>query len=732
MGNYSEEDGDQFFDAREEISSVSDCSSDCFDDFNFEFMDSLKYDFWTRNLESVHNRRRRFMECMGVRLDNNLITRVDSNIISNQIQLIADRITENSGAVLRTSGLGDQLSIDQSSLSSWSTSTHKSISNDVLGDNVQDLMEFTIESSQSEIPNNRSESGSNQSVSFEEFQRSTPSSPSFQQHLCTQVDETRNSVGAKGKMKKGWLRKLGAMTHILERHKDAATENCKRESTSRARMKTVHVQPRKKRSKELSSLYVGQDFKAHEGSILTMKFSLDGRYLASAGEDCIIRVWKIIEDERAEKVDMPETDSPSLCFTMNHLSQLAPFDNDDEKIDKKKRFRRASDSTCVILPPKVFRILEKPLNEFQGHQGEIVDLCWSKKGFLLSSSVDMTVRLWQVGYDRCLGVFSHNNYVTCVAFNPVNDNYFISGSIDGKVRIWEVLGCRVVDYLDIKEIVTAVCYHPDGKGAIVGAMTGNCCIYDVVDNRLQLDAQISLQGKKKLPGKRITGFQFSPSDPDQVMVTSADSNIRILSGGDVICKFRASGLRIAASPIFANFSSDGKHIVSASEDCNVYVWNYSGQEKTSSRVKNIWSCESFVSHDSSVAIPWHGIEMIPGTLPSPTLGGVIDNGPKHPQSLIGELDEKISHFSSDCFSLTRGFLLESLMKGSSTWPEESLPDSGSSVSVPPAMCKSRLKILKRACQNTLSSPHMWGFVVVVATWDGRIRAYHNYGLPVHL
>lgn len=53
--------------------------------------------------------------------------------------------------------------------------------------------------------------------------------------------------------------------------------------------------------------------------------------------------------------------------------------------------------------------------------------------------------------------------VTCVAFNPVNDNYFISGSIDGKVRIWEVLGCRVVDYLDIKEIVTAVCYHPDGK-----------------------------------------------------------------------------------------------------------------------------------------------------------------------------------------------------------------------------------------------------------------------------
>lgn len=30
--------------------------------------------------------------------------------------------------------------------------------------------------------------------------------------------------------------------------------------------------------------------------------------------------------------------------------------------------------------------------------------------FLLSSSVDKTVRLWQVGCDRCLRVFSHNNY----------------------------------------------------------------------------------------------------------------------------------------------------------------------------------------------------------------------------------------------------------------------------------------------------------------------------------
>lgn len=53
--------------------------------------------------------------------------------------------------------------------------------------------------------------------------------------------------------------------------------------------------------------------------------------------------------------------------------------------------------------------------------------------------------------------------VTCVQFNPVDDNYFISGSIDGKVRIWVIPGCQVVDWIDVTDIVTAVCYRPDGK-----------------------------------------------------------------------------------------------------------------------------------------------------------------------------------------------------------------------------------------------------------------------------
>lgn len=72
--------------------------------------------------------------------------------------------------------------------------------------------------------------------------------------------------------------------------------------------------------------------------------------------------------------------------------------------------------------------------------------------------------------------------MTCVAFNPVDDNYFISGSTDGKVRIWDVSSVRVVDYTDVKEIVTALCYRPDAKGVVVGSMAGDCLFYHTIGN----------------------------------------------------------------------------------------------------------------------------------------------------------------------------------------------------------------------------------------------------------
>lgn len=57
---------------------------------------------------------------------------------------------------------------------------------------------------------------------------------------------------------------------------------------------------------------------------------------------------------------------------------------------------------------------------------------------------------------------------------------------------------------------------------------------------MKMDREVDLLHgkKKKVPSKRITGLEYFPNDSDKVMVTCADSQIRIISGEDVICKLK--------------------------------------------------------------------------------------------------------------------------------------------------------------------------------------------------
>ncbi|XP_057969070.1 uncharacterized WD repeat-containing protein C3H5.08c isoform X2 [Malania oleifera] len=727
MGSCNEEEDDRFFDTREELSDLgSDCSEDCSSSRGLFDCASNKfhYEFWIKRPDSVNERRVRFLRWMGLSMDQNPIMRENSGDVScDSFEIQNFRIIQDSGAVLRAWGSENGCSSSESFVSNKDPElVEENFIHKIENLDSQSQL-FVDELSHEGAFSRLREVGLNRLIIDEEFQKARGSSP-LGQRLSRREEEASNLLVMKKKVNLGWLRRLGAVACIANGHGQARFSSNNLDPIEGMRTQRLQIYPHRKKSKELSSLFMGQEFPAHEGSISAMKFSLDGKYLASAGEDGIVRIWKVIEEERSNKFDISDMDPSCLYFQANDLSELSPLDVDKEKLSKMKRSTKSSDLTFVIFPQKVFHLLEKPLHEFHGHSGEVLDLSWSRKGYLLSSSVDKTVRLWQVGCNRCLRVFSHNNYVTCIDFNPMDDNYFISGSIDGKVRIWEVLGCRVVDWTDIREIITAVCYRPDGKGGIVGSMTGSCHFYDITDNQLQMDTQICLQGKKKLPWKRITGFQFCPDNPAKVMVTSADSRVRMLCGVDVIRKFR--GLRNAGSHL--SFTADGKHIVSTSDDSNVYIWNYiNSQDKGPSRVKNLKCYESFLSHNASIAIPWSGTKNIPDTLSSPTVTGDMlrnsfENENSHPR--------KPSLPTPTSFSLSPGLLLEPSPKGSATWPEEKLSNS-SPVGVSPSMCKSEYKSLKSACHSMSSSPHMWGLVIVTAGWDGWIRTYHNYGLPVH-
>ncbi|CAA3010573.1 WD repeat-containing YMR102C-like isoform X1 [Olea europaea subsp. europaea] len=707
MGSFCDNDEEsQFFDASEHIAAESKSS------YGFPRSNTCEYDVWMKSPQSITERRRKFIRWMGLspdKLRDNLHNVSDDCENHHAFKGDVGRIMGNCGAVLRTSVPEDEFSLRQSSASSWSSDAFD------LSIGFVSSEEFVCRagypdgaSGEDGKPSNLQDGELSQFLTATEFVNASQSSP-----LLQQINENTSRI--MNKMKDKWLSRLHSMRRLMSiGQKDNILPSNNSSQLQSSRVQRVRVHHCQKRFKELSALFTGQDIQAHEGSILTMKFSLDGQYLASAGEDKFVRIWQVVEDERSDNIDIPDADPSCIYFSVNRLSELAPLMGEKDEANKFKNLGKTSDSACIIFPPKVFRILEKPLQVFQGHDGEILDLSWSTNNCLLSSSVDKTVRLWRVGVDRCLKVFVHSDYVTCIQFNPVNDDYFISGSIDGKVRIWTINGCQVVDWAQIKDIITAVSYHPNGQGGIIGLITGTCRFFNISDDHIQLGAQMCLTNKKS-SCKRITGFQFSPQDPSKVLVACTDSQVRILDGTNVIGKYR--GLRNSGNQISALFTSDGKHIVSAFEDSNVYVWNYIDKVVSSaSHPKAIRSFECF-SSDASVAIPWSGMSI------------------ENPENrFISSLDKNsinsLPFSASTRFFLSQEFLLESNPRGSATWPEEKLPVSIPRVPTSP-VCRSQYKLFKNSYQSS-SSSHLWGLVIVTAGWDGRIRTFHNYGLPIPL
>ncbi|KAJ8446237.1 hypothetical protein Cgig2_016008 [Carnegiea gigantea] len=665
----------QFFDAVEEIAVASDSGSDCPEEMVANsssreqnlISNGALFDVWIQNPESVQARRSKFLNWLGLGEH-----RISSDDPEDSCDFEGEfvRISSSESA--------------SRSLSYWST-----IDSEFSGKmNPEEKLVCRIDKidggMESNVGDQTKELVSDISITDEHPECSSGASSFNGTFALVKSTDVSCSSETTKSVKKWWLRRLRSFSCVAEKREESF--NCG--LSNRARIQRVKVHQSKKQSKELSALYLAQNIRAHKGAILTMEFSPDGQLLASAGEDRIVRVWKVVEDDRSSEFDIPDMDPSCVYFAMNHQSELKPLTTDKEKNGK---LRRTSDSACVILPPKVFRLLEKPLHEFQGHTCEVLDLSWSKNNCLLSSSVDKTVRLWRVGSDRCL------------KFNPVNDNHFISGSIDGKVRIWEISHCKVVNWTEIKDIVTAVCYRPDGQGGIIGTITGSCRFYSISDNQLQLDAQISLHNKKKSSGKWITGFQFFTQDPSKVMVSCADSQVRIIKGVNVIGKYK--GLKSAGTYCSAYFTSDGKHIVSASEDSNVYVWKCNDQDhQDKPQIKKIKSSERFLSN-ASIALPWPGLR---------------NEG-------RGNRKQTLSSFSPADFSCGHDFLDSCPPKGSALWPEERLLSSNP-MGVTSSIHKSEFKFL-RSCQS-ISDFHAWGLVIVTAGWDGRIKSFHNYGLPV--
>ncbi|CAL5389664.1 unnamed protein product [Camellia sinensis] len=587
---------------------------------------------------------------------------------------------------------------------------------------------------------------------------------------------------------KGVANSMSGLIVDKERDHSIGDQRTNKNSTN----KWIKVRQHGKSIKEFTALHLCQEIQAHEGSIWTMRFNPDGHYLASAGEDRVIHVWEVQECEVTSVKPYDDynsvsstplhpmarsmSDRPSSFTEISpmpserrkerlHLAELSPMLSERRKRGKgstKKKGNLIPD--YVHVPETVFSLSERPVCSFTGHLDDVLDLSWSKSHLLLSASMDKTVRLWDMETRSCLKLFAHNDYVTCIQFNPTDDDYFISGSLDAKVRIWSIPDRKLVDYTDLHEMVTSACYTPDGQRGCYGWFKYRKLSF-IQHSWLEQKAQIETRNRKKSQAKKITGFEFAPSNTSEVLVTSADSRIRIIDGSEIIHKFR--GFRNTSSQISASFSPDGKYVVCASEDSQVYIWKREEQRNAGAGKRKLvttHSHEHFQCRDVSVAIPWpgsikfeppvvevhskrhskHSTPCPPTATGSPTQEDILSgsNGKRLPplpkrNSLLERTgscqDEELAQVPCTDSGFRNG---ESFSLGSSSVRYGYSPSISGSGSSPSQSWSSSWSLLEGSSHGGHGSHAVqataWGLVIVTAGLGGEIRAYQNFGLPVRV
>lgn len=377
---------------------------------------------------------------------------------------------------------------------------------------------------------------------------------------------------------------------------------------------------------EFEKLSILQDLSGeHVGAVWTIKFTLCGRLMATAGQDHMVRVWVLkesqnyFEEMRAKYSKTGDNSSSEQEPNSEEYSQMEETLKGGEESaasveEGPTETSEANEEPAAEAPVEedLGPYMKTPLCTYCGHTGDVLDLSWSKNYFLLSSSMDKTVRLWHISRSECLCCFQHIDFVTAICFHPRDDRYFLSGSLDGKIRLWNIPDKKVALWNEVEgtgsNLITAANFCLNGKFAVVGTYDGRCIFYETERLKYHTQWQVRAARNKKARGRKISGIEPMPGE-DKVLITSNDSRIRLydLKDNSLNCKYK--GCVNTSSQIKAGFSHDGQYVICGSEDHFVYIWRTQHGFPSSRRDKNEFY-ESFSAHAVVVTaamfapVPW--------------------------------------------------------------------------------------------------------------------------------
>ncbi|KAI8049073.1 WD40-repeat-containing domain protein [Syncephalis plumigaleata] len=193
----------------------------------------------------------------------------------------------------------------------------------------------------------------------------------------------------------------------------------KADSLGREVSESLGHAPREKQS-DKRVLQLKHDLKSHTGAVYTVKYSLNGKMIASGSFDKTVRIWE-------------------------HQKEV----------------------TC-----------------FRKHTLNVSDLSWTHDSSeLLSGSYDQTCKIWSLSSEKLKASFDCDGFVQTVMFHPQDVNLFAAGTSRNKLLIYDQRQPDPIQQFTLDAMVNSLYFCTDGNTIITGDANGSIDAWSLCTNQ---------------------------------------------------------------------------------------------------------------------------------------------------------------------------------------------------------------------------------------------------------